>query len=146
LYFSLLLDSRLSFVISSNEFPFSRCRRGIEQPDYRSKTRLVLHRSILAERFNALVEARKAKVILSSTHRLYEETHCGVVAAGILFDGCTPDLPTQTRAAEITAWWQKHPGFKFRISTSSSFVGAPDFRLVVEAMLQSVFRSPLWTL
>jgi hypothetical protein len=72
---------------------------------------------ILAERFHALVEATSGTVVLSSTHRLYEETRCGVLAAGILFDGCTPDLPTQTRAAEITAWWQKHPRFKFRIST-----------------------------
>ena len=125
---------------------FSRCRRGIAQPDYCSKTRLVLHRSILAERFYALVEATSAMVILSSTHRLYEETRCGVLAAGILFDGCRPDLPTQTRAAEITAWWQKHPRFKFRISNSSNIVGASDFRLVVEAMLQFAFRSPLWTL
>jgi hypothetical protein len=106
---------------------FSRCRRGIEQPDYCSKTRLVLHRSILAERFYALVEATSATVILSSTHRLYEETRCAVLAAGILFDGCKRDLPTQIRAAEITAWWQKHPGFKFRTSTPSSFVGASDF-------------------
>jgi hypothetical protein len=106
---------------------FSRCRRGIAQPDYCSKTRLVLHRSILAERFYAPVEATSATVILSSTHRLYEETRCGVLAAGILFDGCTRDLPTQIRAAEITAWWQKHPGFKFRTSTPSSFVGASDF-------------------
>ena len=89
-------------------FSFSRCRRSIEQPDYRSKTRLVLHRSILAERFYVLVEATSATVILSSTHRLYEETRCGVLAAGILFEGYTPDLPTQIRAAEITAWWQKH--------------------------------------
>jgi hypothetical protein len=59
-------------------------------------------------RFNGLVEVTNARVILSSTHRLYEETRCGLLAAGILFEGCTPDLPTQTRAAEITAWWQKH--------------------------------------
>jgi hypothetical protein len=48
---------------------------------------------ILAERFHALVEATSATVVLSSTHRLYEETRRGVLAAGILFDGCTPDLP-----------------------------------------------------
>jgi hypothetical protein len=39
---------------------------------------------VLAERFNAIVEATDAKVVLSSTHRLYEETRCGVLAAVIL--------------------------------------------------------------
>ena len=47
-------------------------------------------------RFNGLVEVTNARVILSSTHRLYEETRCGLLAAGILFEGCTADL--QTRA------------------------------------------------
>jgi hypothetical protein len=38
------------------------------------------------------------------------------LAAGILFEGCTPDLPTQTRADEITAWLQKHPEAELEIS------------------------------
>ena len=88
----------------------------------------------------------KVLFLNSSTHRLYEETCCGALAAGILFEGCTPDLPTKARAAEITAWWQMHPRFEYRISTSSNIVGASGFRLVVEAMLQFAFRSPLWTL
>jgi len=81
---------------------------------------------ILSDRFKALVEATNAIVILSSTHRLDQEARCAILAAGILFDGCTPDLPTQTRAHEIAAWWQKHPRFKFRISASSNIVAFAD--------------------
>jgi len=64
---------------------------------------------VLSGRFNELVKATNAIVILSSTHRLYQETRCAILAAGILFDGCTPDLPMLTRAHEITAWLKEHP-------------------------------------
>jgi hypothetical protein len=34
------------------------------------------------------------------------------LAAGVLFEGCTPDLLTHTRADELIAWLQEHPEVK----------------------------------
>src|SRR5947209_8198478 len=64
---------------------------------------------VLSARFIELVRATNAIVVLSSTHRLDQELRCAILAAGIVFDDSTPDLPTQTRADEITAWLREHP-------------------------------------
>lgn len=78
---------------------------------------------ILSERFNALVEATNATVVLSSTHRFYEETRCGVFAAGILFEavrlicarrlarvklqrGCESILKLNAMPSSMTRWCQ----------------------------------------
>jgi HAD domain in Swiss Army Knife RNA repair proteins len=101
---------------------------------------------ILSERFNALVEATNATVVLSSTHRLYEETRCGVFAAGILFEGCMPDLRTQTRADEITAWLREHPEVKrYAVLDDEAVPGHPLFRTssrfgLTEKICQAVIR------
>ena len=88
--------------------------------------------SVLAERFKALVKATSATVVLSSTHRLYAETRCGVLAAGILFESCTPDLPPQTRADEIRAWLQEHPEVKrYAVLDDGPVPGHPLFRTSV---------------
>jgi hypothetical protein len=101
---------------------------------------------ILSERFNALVEATNATVVLSSTHRLCEETRCGVFAVSILFEGCTPDLPTQTRAGEITAWLREHPEVKrYAVLDDEVVPGHPLFRTssrfgLTEKICQAVIR------
>jgi HAD domain in Swiss Army Knife RNA repair proteins len=84
---------------------------------------------ILAERFKALAQSTKAVVILSSTHRLSEEMRCGVLAAGVLFEDCTPDLPAQSRADEIAAWLQAHHEVKrYAVIDDELVPGHPLFR------------------
>ena len=84
---------------------------------------------VLLGRFNRLIEATNAHVVLASTWRLYEEMRCDVLAAGILFQSCTPDLPTQTRADEITAWLKDHPEIKrYAVLDDEPVPGHPLFR------------------
>ena len=124
-----LCRARPVLLDSCNEHPLSRHRWGIEQPRYLPKTRIVLYRSRPLGRFNRLIEATNAHVVLASTWRLYEEMRCDVLAAGILFQSCTPDLPTQTRADEITAWLKDHPEIKrYAVLDDEPVPGHPLFR------------------
>jgi hypothetical protein len=56
---------------------------------------------ILTECFKALAQSTNAVVILSSTHRLSEEMRCGVLAAGVVFEDGTPDLPIQSAPIKL---------------------------------------------
>lgn len=70
------------------------------------------------ERFLWVIEKTGAKVVLSSTWRLHEDTRNAIKAAGIEFFSCTPSIPMfggaeqKERGKEIMRWLATHPEHK----------------------------------
>jgi hypothetical protein len=80
---------------------------------------------VLAAHINELVRATNEIVVLSSTHRLDQDLRCAILAAGIVFEGCTPDLPTQTRADEIAACLRSTRNYFLRGARQRARSGSP---------------------
>lgn len=62
----------------------------------------------MAARVRRIVAETDCKVVLSSTWRLDRKSRAHVREAVCDFIGVTPDLPNETRGAEVSAWLSKH--------------------------------------